>query len=494
MAAPIPDPAYDPLRELDNNKVENIESYRQGGFHPIVIGDILGGRYGVYGKLGSGQNSTVWLCLDRRSRGFKWCAVKVMTAESSTENSNELWFARILRRLYLKGSHLSPPWSHFWIEGPNGRHLCFVSEVLGPSVIELAARNDGEQAKYAMFQAAEALQCLHQNGICHGNFRPANILFRFPSLGRVNEDGMRNLLGLPRREAVVFLNEEAARRGPRYVYEPKALPIERTNEIAVIDFEEAFEMDYPSHISLLPQQYNSPETFLDIDLDSRLDIWALMNTILEVRTGETMFEGDTNQALAQSFETKLGTMPQPYNTAAKLRMGEDAGAAQINVDPGVPVSMPLDQLLDRMGLELEGSGFAEIFRAQIGRIAWITQRDFGQVVSRVPDGETEILADLLRRSFRYDPAERLDLAGVMGHEWFAGRKSGVRNPGAFWVLVELFDFIQKDWRVYFYVLVCVVVYFFYSRWQRREVVSGICKATGVWGWDYSCCFVRIKSY
>jgi hypothetical protein len=39
---------------------EGIDSYYQGGFHPVHIGDIIG-RYRVLRKLGHGQYSTVWL-------------------------------------------------------------------------------------------------------------------------------------------------------------------------------------------------------------------------------------------------------------------------------------------------------------------------------------------------------------------------------------------------------------------------------------------------
>jgi serine/threonine protein kinase len=42
------------------------ESYRPGGFHPIVFGDTLkNGQYRVIRKLGNGSFSTVWLAVNK---------------------------------------------------------------------------------------------------------------------------------------------------------------------------------------------------------------------------------------------------------------------------------------------------------------------------------------------------------------------------------------------------------------------------------------------
>ncbi|KAH8752446.1 hypothetical protein F5882DRAFT_419921 [Hyaloscypha sp. PMI_1271] len=52
------------------DRVENLEDYQAGGYHPIHLGDHLGnaGRYRVIHKfinsVGHGGVSTVWLCRD----------------------------------------------------------------------------------------------------------------------------------------------------------------------------------------------------------------------------------------------------------------------------------------------------------------------------------------------------------------------------------------------------------------------------------------------
>ena len=46
---------------------EPLHRYRQGGFHPIALGEYLkDGRYKVLHKLGWGGYSTVWAARDQR--------------------------------------------------------------------------------------------------------------------------------------------------------------------------------------------------------------------------------------------------------------------------------------------------------------------------------------------------------------------------------------------------------------------------------------------
>jgi serine/threonine-protein kinase SRPK3 len=39
---------------------ENFENYREGGFHPVFVGDVYK-KYKIIRKLGPGSFSTVWL-------------------------------------------------------------------------------------------------------------------------------------------------------------------------------------------------------------------------------------------------------------------------------------------------------------------------------------------------------------------------------------------------------------------------------------------------
>jgi hypothetical protein len=65
---------------------------------------------------------------------------------------------------------------HFTIDSPNGRHLCLVLPVLGPSTSQLFCFLDSRMAprlaRRAAHQAMQALANLHAQGFCHGGGLP----------------------------------------------------------------------------------------------------------------------------------------------------------------------------------------------------------------------------------------------------------------------------------------------------------------------------------
>lgn len=113
--------------------VENLEGYSTGGYHPMYINDeFSNGRYRVVHKLGYGSYSTVWLAHDRKES--RYVALKIVTADVS-ERSVE---SKILQHLQ-RGDDLNHPGrkyipsllDQFSFKGPNGHHMCLVSEVAG---------------------------------------------------------------------------------------------------------------------------------------------------------------------------------------------------------------------------------------------------------------------------------------------------------------------------------------------------------------------------
>ena len=113
-----------------------------GGLHPVHLGDLLdGSRYKVVHKLGHCASSTVWLARDRSLR--KYVDVKIKESDiSNSKLQNELDILKHLSRatsdhpgrIYSAASLLL---RYFWIDGPNGRHLALVFQVLGPSISQL---------------------------------------------------------------------------------------------------------------------------------------------------------------------------------------------------------------------------------------------------------------------------------------------------------------------------------------------------------------------
>jgi serine/threonine protein kinase len=354
----------------------------------------------------------------------------------------------------LSNSHIQLPHASFWIEGPNGRHLCLVLPVLGPSISE-AAKEDVAFQKDILFKAAESLQFLHDRGICHGDFRPANILLLIPSLQGMERNAMRKLLGKSETEPVIVLDEKASHRVPRRWVEKKQIRARPFNRIAVIDFGVHFQISKPLNQAFIPRQYVSPEAWLGLEIGPSMDLWSFACTILEVRNTGGGFGGERYEDIAGNLELYLGPMPEPYRSIYMKRISEDPPKWYTPGEDG-PVSSTLEDLEESRAKSLKyWGGHNELFEACIGSVRQVWEypldaegcEDLSQeptmVEYKVPDDEVPVLADLVRRSFKWHVSERLDLAGMMNHEWFDGRQSKelakkTKNLGAAEPLVRWF--------------------------------------------------------
>lgn len=102
--------------------VERLEKYKPGGYHPIIIDDILHTRYRILGKLGYGGYSTIWLAQDTYLEQL--VAVKIGTADLPSRET------RILHALSSPSEHpgrqsISLTFDEFELHGPNGTHQCY---------------------------------------------------------------------------------------------------------------------------------------------------------------------------------------------------------------------------------------------------------------------------------------------------------------------------------------------------------------------------------
>jgi serine/threonine protein kinase len=154
-------------------RTEDIGKYCEGGLCPIELGDRLANRFTVLHKLGYGGFATVWLVRDDEELHGRYVALKVLSASLSQHYEP----ASVIDRLrQFENDNGSPcPFvlelEHVFHTSRNGRHLCQVLPVLGPS---LASLNTFDNRLYLPFaksfarQLAKALNTLHCLGICHG--------------------------------------------------------------------------------------------------------------------------------------------------------------------------------------------------------------------------------------------------------------------------------------------------------------------------------------
>jgi len=362
---------------------EGVEDYAPGGLHPIVLGDVLGdnGCFEIVQKLGYGGFATVWLCYDTRKS--KWRAVKVLRAEISKEDCPELKMMARMAGLDFErrgGGYVCLPLEHFWQEGPNGRHLCLVMPLMGPTLDSIFddIAQDAETVKNFCFQMAEGMRFLHQNGICHGDFRPKNILVQ--STG-VEDLGRDELLGLmaeaePMWEPVHRREGEGpGAHGPEYLVESNSIMLDKqflTKKIAIIDFGVAYEIHDPPTWTGINLDYSAPEVFLEMELPLGVptDIWALGASISVVRSAWMPFESACVTNITSNLEDMYGPLPETLVKAWRKLGGTPYGGEVVvpdGVDPStVPHTVSLGVLEGRRK-EREGSGYTDFLEWRIGR-------------------------------------------------------------------------------------------------------------------------------
>ncbi|KAG2014427.1 hypothetical protein GB937_006652 [Aspergillus fischeri] len=284
--------------------VEPVEEYRLGGYHPVLLRDILHSRYKVIRKLAYGQFSTVWLARDLENSSY--VAVKILKAEASIlEGPTELSILEAIRANALHcpgGQHVVQILDSFNHEGPNGAHLCLVFPVIGGDA-QAHARLLPERryplpvSKSLSKQVTQGLQFLHGCGIVHGDLQLGNIIFA------VSAADIDDALSQPSTTLCKVKWRNGVKRdqsAPRHLYIPEPI-IDRSLIsgqpghkvlVAITDLGGAVWHDKaPSRLPRVPRALRAPELISGRSnvSDIRTEIWNLACLIFELICGEPLF-------------------------------------------------------------------------------------------------------------------------------------------------------------------------------------------------------------
>lgn len=146
---------------------EQVERYRPGGYHPIVIGDKIHNRYEITGKLGYGGWSTVWLAYDSREK--RHVALKIGIADSLMR---EIPALRALKTANTKLGpiRVTPMLDVFTVDGPNGSHPCYTTTLALCNLRECSFSRlfRLDVARSLAYRLALAVAYIHSQGIVHG--------------------------------------------------------------------------------------------------------------------------------------------------------------------------------------------------------------------------------------------------------------------------------------------------------------------------------------
>ncbi|KAK7942992.1 uncharacterized protein PG986_012105 [Apiospora aurea] len=322
---------YKPIQEIE---AEEVEAYREGGFHPVQLGDRLNHDFEVVAKLGHGGFGTVWLCQEgpEVEGQTAWKAVKIIAASESHADNPELQTIEELQsqgvtRAQWEAAGIMLPSRHFWLQGPNGTHLCLVFPVMGPN-LRSQLEASGETVKGVLAQAGRSLQFLHAHGICHGDFRSDNILLHVNDVEKLSRKEMLTLLEEPRTEPVTLADDggeppEEGGRAPAYLVERSDIGIlGPKTQTATIDFGISYRAGDPPEFVGIPAQWAAPEAFFRTgNTCEASDVWSFVCMIQEIRGRGEFFSNITRPHYVLDLEALLGP------PARLLSPGLEAGVA-----------------------------------------------------------------------------------------------------------------------------------------------------------------------
>ncbi len=323
MAPPVtphnrdPDDGADFRFRTNGTACEWGESYHPGGYHPVILGDILQDRYRIIRKLGYGAFSTAWLAVDLLSNCF--AALKIAVANLDSEAADH---AAALYRSLPRGAaqHVVGLRDAFEVLGPNGRHLCLSLDPIGPQISTLlfqyAETHDRHLdpwdrrprfptpvTRRVLRDALLGLRVLHAHGIVHGDFHPGNILANIPPLGAPLTDASleAKLQQLPSQGTpLVRRDGKTDLWAPPYLLAPaplhsQQLSLELDPLVKITDLGAAFFETSPPDKVVTPVALRAPEVILHGNGDGGtligrgIDMWAFGCLVFELLTGSPLF-------------------------------------------------------------------------------------------------------------------------------------------------------------------------------------------------------------
>ncbi|KAI1742773.1 serine/threonine-protein kinase SRPK3 [Xylaria scruposa] len=424
---------------------ESVDSYRPGGFHPVHLGDVLHDRYRVIRKLGYGSSATVWLALDSVSSNY--VALKIHAA--NVDISNELKIHQHLADSASQDSNsefVLLMSDTFTIYGPNGKHHCFVTNPMGPSVSAVlnapheyydplnppTHRFPTPQNKTVLRNILSGLDFLHRNGIVHGDLQCGNLLFSFQSLTGIDSIKLQQNEENSQLDPVMRVDGKMDLWAPRYLAVPEplaqgAVPYEQQipnsrQVIKLADLGGAFWISKPPASIVTPVALRAPEIILYSQGSPASDIWSF---------GCLMYALLTDSPLFQVFD--FGRQADVIDDEHLIALSEVLGSLPVDMRAKWPRYTtyfgPGGERLDARPEDFDESEMGQRLRAIALKLPQsheprtasppLQDEFFRLKPNDVDEMEGNEIVALLKEILHFDPQARPSAATLLTHSWFS---------------------------------------------------------------------------
>ncbi|KAI9834062.1 MAG: hypothetical protein M1819_003347 [Sarea resinae] len=425
---PIALPTDFDYRQPSLERIEGMENYVRGGYHPVLIGDLFrDGRYKVIHKLGHGAFATVWLARDTHAQ--RYVSLKILTAEVSEEE--ECCDVKVLDFLSQRSSshpgrqYICFLFDHFWIQGPNGSHLCLVSEVLGPTIEQLLQLQKRLRGRVAQDLTA------------------ANVAFELANFDHYTEEEVHLRLGSPKTELVTTASGNAlSPSAPRYVVQPATFSNVGSEwlkeNIRLLDFGIAFFESSPPEFLGTPPGFMAPEGWFESKYGQGTDLWAVGCTIFTIRSGQPvihiMLGGNPEEVIGKIVEV-LGPLPSKWDSLyfdeecyprPREEAGDEAPPPWYEEDDET-VALSLREIAEGIEDEYHGPPRPEDL-VEPPKLDYELEMEAQGItfilpprkpMAKISRNEAIAFADFMCRILRYEPSERPSADELSKHHWLS---------------------------------------------------------------------------
>ncbi|CAL9149641.1 unnamed protein product [Musa hybrid cultivar] len=178
-----------------------------------------------------------------------------------------------------------------WFDYRN--HICIVFEKLGPSLYDFLRKNSYRSFPIDLVRefARQLLECvafMHDMRLIHTDLKPENILLVSP-------------------EYIKVPDYKVSSRSPKQGSYFKRLP--KSSAIKVIDFGSTTYDRHDNSCVVSTRHYRAPEVILGLGWSYPCDIWSVGCILVELCSGETLFQTHENLEHLAMMERVLGPLP-----------------------------------------------------------------------------------------------------------------------------------------------------------------------------------------
>ncbi|GJJ75334.1 dual-specificity kinase [Entomortierella parvispora] len=344
------------------------------GHYIVTPHEDLTPRYKIIRLLGQGTFGKVVECYDRETG--RYCAIKVIRAVQKYRDASKIE-ARVLNTLKKSDPKNSYNCLHLNDIFDFRNHVCMVFDLLGQSIYDWLKDNSfcpfpPNHIQLFARQLLTSVAFLHRLRLIHTDLKPENILL---ANGAFKSVSYKTTVKGPYKTKKVLLNPD----------------------IRLIDFGSATFQDEHHSTVVSTRHYRAPEIILGLGWSYPCDIWSIGCILVELLTGEALFQTHDNLEHLAMMQAVLGHIPDKLirasnKTAQKFfvngRLHYPNDETKRNSRKFVKALRPLRNYVVPAGSSQDQQNFAAEFM------------------------------DLLTRLLAYDPSERITAAQALRHPYF----------------------------------------------------------------------------